>query len=234
MRRRNFFAKKKNSSFLDLVKMVTENTEADETEGLDFDAEESDDDFDAESDDDFDMEDSDDEFDMEEDTDMGDEVTLSIPRDLAMQLMDALQAVIDGGEEVADEDGFDMEDSGDDFDSEEDVDVEDDGEGFDMEDSEGDESFEEDEEEVLGSDQSNVSSSAKGRKGAPSYSKFSKSWDNSKTVKSIFDQTASGEGDPAKGDRGAPSYSKFSKDWDKSKTVKSRFQPNKHYFEIGK
>jgi hypothetical protein len=52
MKKRNFFANKENSSFLNLVKVITENVD-DETEGLDFDADETDDmgdEFDTEED----------------------------------------------------------------------------------------------------------------------------------------------------------------------------------------
>jgi hypothetical protein len=90
-------------------------------------------------------------------------------------------------------------------------------------------------EEVLGSNQSNVAQSTISRNGAPKRSKASTTWNTGKTVKSIFDQTASGEGEPAGTSRdGAPKRSKFGKNWTNSKTVNSRLQPGKHIAEIGK
>ena len=99
--KRNPFAKKSQNSFLNLVGMITESDEMDETEGLDFDDEAEGEDLGEDDFADDDM--GDDEFGTEED---GDTVTLSIPRSLAMELMDALQAVIDG-EEGDDEFGDD-------------------------------------------------------------------------------------------------------------------------------
>ena len=245
--KRNPFAKKSENSFLNLVGMITESDEMDETEGLDFDDEAEGEDLGEDDFADDDM--GDDEFGAEED---GDTVTLSIPRSLAMELMDALQAVIDG-EEGDDEFGGDEfgedDDMGDDeFGTEEDdfggefgdEDEEEQEEGLEEqeEDEEGEEEDKEEaeeDEEVLGSDQSNVAQSTISRNGAPKRSKASTTWNTGKTVKSIFDQTVSHEGEPAGVSRdGAPKRSKFSKSWNNSKTVSSRLQPKKHIFEIGK
>jgi hypothetical protein len=243
--KRNLFAKKSENSFLNLVGMITESDEMDEMEGLDFDDEAEGDDLGEDDFADDDM--SDDEFDTKED---GDTVTLSIPRSLAMELMDALQAVIDseegddefGGEEGDDEFGdeeFSEDDdmSGDDFGSEfgDEDEEEQEQEQEEEEDEEEDKEEAEEDEEVLGSDQSNVAQSTISRNGAPKRSKASTTWNTGKTVKSIFDQTVSHEGEPAGVSRdGAPKRSKFSKSWNNSKTVSSRLQPKKHIFEIGK
>jgi hypothetical protein len=247
--KRNPFAKKSENSFLNLVGMITESDEMDEMEGLDFDDEAEGDDLGEDDFADDDM--GDDEFDTEED---GDTVTLSIPRSLAMELMDALQAVIDseegddefGGEEGDDEfgdDEFGDDEYGDDeFGGEfgdEDEEEQEEGaeeaeEEQEEEQEEGAEEAEEDE-EVLGSDQSNVAQSTISRNGAPKRSKATTTWNTGKTVKSVFDQTVSHEGEPAGVSRdGAPKRSKFSKSWNNSKTVSSRLQPKKHIFEIGK
>ncbi len=237
MKKRNVFAKKNNSSFLNLVKMITENVD-DETEGLDFD----DDEFDTEGED-FDAEgedfDSEDDFGGEEDM-----VSFELPRSAAEQLYDALGVILggDAGEEVS-EDDFDADE---DFGADEDFDMEDDVEAdadadFDDEEEEEEEECDkeeddmEEDEEVLGSNQSNVAQSTVSRNGAPKRSKASTTWNTGKTVKSVFDQTASGEGEPAGVSRdGAPKRSKFSKGWSNSKTVNSRLQPGKHAYEIGK
>ena len=110
------------------------------------------------------------------------------------------------------------------------------GEVIDIVKKNGDEKEVEDEdEEVLGSNQSNVAQSTISRDGAPKRSKANTTWNTGKTVKSVFDQTASGEGEPAGVSReGAPKRSKFSKEPNRSKTVSSRLQPGKHIFEIGK
>lgn len=243
--KRNIFAKNRqgsSNSFLNLVKVITESDDMDETEGLDFE----DDDLGGE--DDFDMEDDDlgeDDFGAEDD---GETITISIPRAHAESLIEALQAALDGGEEeFGDDDEFGgEEDLDDDFGGEDDFggddefgDEDEEEEDETEEDEEGDEDEAEEvdeDEEVLGSDQSNVAQSTISRNGAPKRSKFSKQWDNSKTVKSIFDQTASGEGEPAGTSRdGAPKRSKASGSFNaNSKTVKSRLQPGKHMFEIGK
>ena len=246
MKKRNYFAKKEDSSFLNLVKMITENVD-DETEGLDFDDEAddmsddelgADDEFEAEGEDDFDTEDS------------GDMVSIELPRDVAQQLYDVLGAMLGGDEDMADEDfdaegedDFDAEggdefgaedDMADDFGSEEDEEC-DEMEDKEEEDEEEDEMDVEEDEEVLGSNQSNVAQSTISRDGAPKRSKANTSWNTGKTVKSVFDQTASGEGEPAGTSRdGAPKRSKFSKGWNNSKTVNSRLQPGKHAYEIGK
>lgn len=245
--KRNPFAKKSENSFLNLVGMITESDEMDETEGLDFDDEAEGEDLGEDDFADDDM--GDDEFGAEED---GDTVTLSIPRSLAMELMDALQAVIDGEEGDdefgGDEFGEDDDMSDDEFGTEEDdfggefgdEDEEEQEEGLeeqeeDEEDEEEDKEEAEEDEEVLGSDQSNVAQSTISRNGAPKRSKASTTWNTGKTVKSIFDQTVSHEGEPAGVSRdGAPKRSKFSKSWNNSKTVSSRLQPKKHIFEIGK
>ena len=244
--KRNPFAKKSENSFLNLVGMITESDEMDETEGLDFDDEAEGEDLGEDDFADDDM--GDDEFGAEED---GDTVTLSIPRSLAMELMDALQAVIDGEEgddefgddefgddEFGDEEfGEDDDMSGDDFGGEfgdEDEEEQEQGQEEEEDEEEDKEEAEEDE-EVLGSDQSNVAQSTISRNGAPKRSKASTTWNTGKTVKSIFDQTASHEGEPAGVSRdGAPKRSKFTKSWNNSKTVSSRLQPKKHIFEIGK
>lgn len=242
--KRNLFAKKSENSFLNLVGMITESDDFDETEGLDFDDDAEGEDLGEDDFADDDM--GDDEFDTED----GDTVTLSIPSSLAMELMSALQAVIDSEEgddefgddefgdddELGDTDEFGEENADDaDFGAdEEDEEGEETDEETDEEDAEEAEDFEEDE-EVLGSDQSNVAQSTISRNGAPKRSKASTTWNTGKTVKSIFDQTASGEGEPAGVSRdGAPKRSKFSKSWNNSKTVNSRLQPKKHIFEIGK
>lgn len=240
MKKRNPFAKKSQGSFLNLVSMITESDEFDETEGLDFDDETEGADDDFGGDDDF----ADDEFEGEGEDD-GDTVTLSIPRSLAMELMDALQAVIDGEEgddEFADDEFGDDEFADDEMSDDE---MSDDVEEMEEEEIEEEEEDEEDEmeeveqadedEEVLGSNQSNVAQSTISRNGAPKRSKASTTWNTGKTVKSIFDQTASGEGEPAGTSRdGAPKRSKFGKSWTNSKTVNSRLQPGKHIAEIGK
>lgn len=244
--KRNPFAKKSENSFLNLVGMITESDEMDETEGLDFDDEAEGEDLGEDDFADDDM--GDDEFGAEED---GDTVTLSIPRSLAMELMDALQAVIDGEEgddEFGDDDfggeefGEDDDMSGDDFsgefgdeDEEEQEQEQEQEEEEEEEDEEEDKEEAEEDEEVLGSDQSNVAQSTISRNGAPKRSKASTTWNTGKTVKSIFDQTVSHEGEPAGVSRdGAPKRSKFTKNWNNSKTVSSRLQPKKHIFEIGK
>ena len=250
--KRNPFAKKSENSFLNLVGMITESDEMDETEGLDFDDEAEGEDLGEDDFADDDM--GDDEFDTEED---GDTVTLSIPRSLAMELMDALQAVIDGeegddelgAEEGDDEFGDDDEFAdGDEFGDDDDEFADDDEFSGDFGDEDEEEQEEEQEEqkeeqkeeaeedeEVLGSDQSNVAQSTISRDGAPKRSKASTTWNTGKTVKSIFDQTVSHEGEPAGVSRdGAPKRSKFTKSWNNSKTVSSRLQPKKHIFEIGK
>lgn len=225
IKKRNPFAKKSQGSFLNLVSMITESDDFDETEGLDFDDETEGDDF---ADDDFADDELDDEFDSEDD---GDTVTLSIPRSLAMELMDALQSVIDG-EEGDDEFGDDEFDD-DEFGSDDEADDE-------FGDSEVDEMEEtadeaEEDEEVLGSDQSMVAQSTISRKGAPTRSKASTTWNTGKTVKSIYDTTASGEGDAVTVSDGAPKRSKFTTQPDRSGTVrKTRIQPGKHMFQIGK
>lgn len=234
IKKRNPFAKKSQGSFLNLVSMITESDDFDETEGLDFDDETEGDDF---ADDDFaDDELGDDEFDSEDD---GDTVTLSIPRSLAMELMDALQSVIDGEE-------GDDEFSDDEFDDETDDEFADDEFAPEDEEDEMEEEAEEDEmeenvdeaeedEEVLGSDQSMVAQSTISRKGAPTRSKASTTWNTGKTVKSIYDTTASGEGDAVTVSDGAPKRSKFTTQPDRSGTVrKTRIQPGKHMFQIGK
>lgn len=249
--KRNPFAKKSENSFLNLVGMITESDEMDETEGLDFDDEAEGEDLGEDDFADDDM--GDDEFDTEED---GDTVTLSIPRSLAMELMNALQAVIDGEEgddelgedEFGDDDdefGGDDEFANDDLDDDEFGDDDEFSGEFGDEDEEESEKAEQDDEEtpeeaeedeeVLGSDQSNVAQSTISRDGAPKRSKASTTWNTGKTVKSIFDQTVSHEGEPAGVSRdGAPKRSKFTKSWNNSKTVSSRLQPKKHIFEIGK
>ena len=242
MKKRNPFAKKSQGSFLNLVSMITESDEFDETEGLDFDDETEGADDDFGGDDDF----ADDEFETEGEDD-GETVTLSIPRSLAMELMDALQAVIDG--EEGDDEFGDDEFADDEFEGDDDF-ADDEFEGDDVEEMEEDEMEEVDQddedqdeelsqadedEEVLGSNQSNVAQSTISRNGAPKRSKASTTWNTGKTVKSIFDQTVSGEGEPAGTSRdGAPKRAKFNKNWTNSKTVNSRLQPGKHIAEIGK
>ena len=250
MKKRNFFANKENSSFLNLVKVITENID-DETEGLDFDDEADDMGEDTTGEDDFGAEDDmgDDEFADE----AGDEVTLTLPRDVAQTLYDMLGEML-GGEDMG-EDDFGAEDdmgddefadeAGDDFGAEDDVEDEmfpEDEEDAEEEDAEEEEAecedkkkMSEEDEEVLGSDMSNVAQSTISRQGAPKRSKANTSWNTGKTVKSVFDQTVSHEGEPAGVNRdGAPKRSKFSKEPNRSKTVSSRFQPGKHAFEIGK
>ena len=234
MKKRNPFAKKSQGSFLNLVSMITESDEFDETEGLDFDDETEGADDDFGGDDDF----ADDEFEGEGEDD-GDTVTLSIPRSLAMELMDALQAVIDGeeGDDEFADDEFGDDEFGDDEMSDDVEEMEE--EEMEEEEDEEDEMEEveqaDEDEEVLGSNQSNVAQSTISRNGAPKRSKASTTWNTGKTVKSIFDQTASGEGEPAGTSRdGAPKRSKFGKNWTNSKTVNSRLQPGKHIAEIGK
>lgn len=244
MKKRNYFANKENSSFLNLVKMITENVD-DETEGLDFDDETEGDDFDTEGDD-FDAEGDDLEDDMSDDAD-GDMVSIELPRDVAQQLYDVLGMML-GGEEGDDLEGDDefADEEGDDFDAEGDEgdEMADEFEEFGADEEEEDEDeecdeendkAEEEDEEVLGSDQSNVAQSTISRNGAPKRSKANTSWNTGKTVKSVFDQTVSHEGEPAGTSRdGAPKRSKFTKGWNNSKTVNSRLQPNKHIAEIGK
>ena len=231
MKKHNFFAKKDDSSFLKLVQQITESVD-DETEGLDFEDEADDfeaEDFDAEGEDDFGGEEE-----MDDET-----VTISIPRSAAMTLIDALQAVIgeteDIDDEMSDDEFADDEMADDEFGAEDDVDAE---EFEEMEDEECDtEEVDEvdEDEEVLGSNQSAVAQSTISRDGAPKRSKANTSWNTGKTVKSVFDQTASGEGEPAGVSRdGAPKRSKLSKGWNNSKTVSSRIQPGKHIMEIGK
>ena len=240
MKKRNIFANKEDSSFLNLVKMITENVQ-DETEGLDFDD-------DAEADElEVDGDDFDSEMDDEMDDESGDTVSIELPREVAQQLYDVLGAMLDGGEDDFDaDDDFGAED---DLDTDEDFDADDDfdsetasaDDDFDSEEAEECQTDDEDEdemeedEEVLGSNQSNVAQSTISRNGAPKRSKANTSWNTGKTVKSVFDQTASGEGEPAGVSRdGAPKRSKFSKGWNNSKTVNSRLQPGKHAYEIGK
>ena len=240
MKKRNIFANKEDSSFLNLVKMITENVQ-DETEGLDFDD-------DAEADElEVDGDDFDSEMDDEMDDESGDTVSIELPREVAQQLYDVLGAMLDGGEDDFDaDDDFGAED---DLDTDEDFDADDDfdsetasaDDDFDSEEAEECQTDDEDEdemeedEEVLGSNQSNVAQSTISRNGAPKRSKANTSWNTGKTVKSVFDQTASGEGEPAGVSRdGAPKRSKFSKGWNNSKTVNSRLQPGKHAYEIDK
>lgn len=242
MKKRNIFAKKEDSSFLNLVKMITENVQ-DETEGLDFDD-------DAEADElEVDGDDFDGEMDDELDDESGDTVSIELPREVAQQLYDVLGMMLGGSEDDFDadddfdaEDDFDTDDdfdsetasADDDFDSEEAEECQTDDEDEDEEEDEEEDEMEEDE-EVLGSNQSNVAQSTVSRNGAPKRSKASTTWNTGKTVKSVFDQTASGEGEPAGVSRdGAPKRSKFSKGWNNSKTVNSRLQPGKHAYEIGK
>ena len=246
MKKRNYFANKESSSFLNLVKMITENVD-DETEGLDF--EDSSEDMDVE-DDDFDSDSLED--DMSEEAD-GDMVSIELPREVAQQLYDVLGMMLGDKESDNLEDAdFDVEDEDADFDVEDedaDFDVEDEDADFDSDDEMADEfeefdadkeadeetEIEEEDEEVLGSDQSNVAQSTISRDGAPKRSKANTSWNTGKTVKSVFDQTVSHEGEPAGTSRdGAPKRSKFSKEPNRSKTVSSRLQPGKHIFEIGK
>ena len=238
MKKHNFFANKEKSSFLNLVKVITENID-DETEGLDFDDE-------AEG-----MEDdmAEDDFGMEDDMAEDDMVSIELPRSVAEQLYDVLGAMLGTTDEADDdtaEDEFaddEMGDEyGDDFESEENFEDEE----FESEELEGEEEEEEEEEEcdedvaeedeeVLGSDMGNVAQSTISRQGAPKRSKANTSWNTGKTVKSVFDQTVSHEGEPAGVNRdGAPKRSKFSKEPNRSKTVSSRLQPGKHAFEIGK
>ena len=232
MKMHNFFAKKDDSSFLKLVQQITESVD-DETEGFDFDDEA--DDFDAEGD-----AGADDEFDGEEEMD-DETVTISIPRSAAMTLIEALQAVIgeteEADDEFADEDIADEDIADDEFESEDEADADEFEEfGMDEEDEECDNEEEvEEDEEVLGSAQSTIAQSTVSRDGAPKRSKASTTWNTGATVKSVFDQTASGEGEPAGVTRdGAPKRSKLSKGWSNSKTVSSRIQPGKHIMEIGK
>lgn len=252
MKKRNIFANKENSSFLNLVKVITESID-DETEGLDFedDAEGMEDDM---ADDDFGAED-----DMAADDEMGDEdmVSFELPRSVAEQLYDVLGSILGGGEEELGDDEFGddemaddefaPEDEGDDFGMEDETEDEmfpEDEEEEDSEDAEEDaeeceeddkDEFAEEDEEVLGSNMSNVAQSTISRDGAPKRSKANTTWNTGKTVKSVFDQTVSHEGEPAGVNRdGAPKRSKFSKEPNRSKTVSSRLQPGKHAFEIGK
>lgn len=221
MKKRNYFANKKNSSFLNLVKMITENVD-DETEGLDFDDEAEADDFEA--DDDFDTEGDDFEDDMGEEED-GDMVSIELPHEVAQQLYDVIGTML-GGEEADDleADDFDAEDSDDNT-----------ADKFEEFGADEEDTAEDEDEEVLGSDQSNVAQSTISRNGAPKRSKANTSWNTGKTVKSVFDQTASGEGEPAGTSRdGAPKRSKFSRGWNNAKMVNSRLQPGKHIAEIGK
>lgn len=242
MKKRNPFANKQGSSFLSLVQRITEGFEGDETEGLDIDDE-------ADVEDTSDDIDADTEFDSEDDFGGDDEtVTIDIPKSLAQQLITALQAVVDSDDSFDVEDDIDFDDadldSEDDFDAEgDDLDLDDDeyapAEDEEMEEEEDEEEEEledaEEDEEVLGSDQSNVAQSTVSRNGAPKRSKASTTWNTGKTVKSVFDQTVSKEGEPAGTSRdGAPKRSKFTKSWNTSKTVNSRLQPKKHIMEIGK
>lgn len=244
MKKRNYFANKENSSFLNLVKMITENVD-DETEGLDFDDETEGDDFDTEGDD-FDAEGDDLEDDMGEDVD-GDMVSIELPRDVAQQLYDVLGMMLggeegddlEGDDEFADEEGADFDTEGEEGDEMadefEEFGADEEEEDEDEECDEENDKAEEEDEEVLGSDQSNVAQSTISRNGAPKRSKANTSWNTGKTVKSVFDQTVSHEGEPAGTSRdGAPKRSKFTKGWNNSKTVNSRLQPNKHIAEIGK
>ena len=231
MKKRNPFANKQGSSFLSLVQRITEGYEGDETEGLDLDDE-------ADVEDTSDDIDTDDVFDAEDDFGADDEtVTIDIPKSLAQQLITALQAVVDSDDSFDGEDDVDFDDA--DLEGEDDFDAE--GDDLDLDDDEyapaEDEELEdaEEDEEVLGSDQSNVAQSTVSRNGAPKRSKASTTWNTGKTVKSVFDQTVSKEGEPAGTSRdGAPKRSKFSKSWNTSKTVNSRLQPKKHIMEIGK
>jgi hypothetical protein len=131
-----------------------------------------------------------------------------------------------------------MDTEGDDFDFGGDEEMSDDADADEFEETEEEDECDKDaeeDEEVLGSNQSNVAQSTVSRNGAPKRSKANTSWNTGKTVKSVFDQTASGEGEPAGVSRdGAPKRSKFSKGWNNSKTVSSRLQPSKHIMEIGK
>lgn len=248
MKKRNYFANKENSSFLNLVKMITENVD-DETEGLDFDDEAEGDDFESEGDD-FDTEGDDLEDDMSEDVDGEDVVSIELPREVAQQLYDVLGMMLGGeeGDDLSDDEFGDEGDEfgdeeGDDFAPEGDDETADEFEEFGAEEEEDEDEecdeeedkTEEEDEEVLGSDQSNVAQSTISRNGAPKRSKANTSWNTGKTVKSVFDQTVSHEGEPAGTSRdGAPKRSKFTKGWNNSKTVNSRLQPNKHIAEIGK
>ena len=246
MKKRNPFANKQGSSFLSLVQRITEGYEGDETEGLDFDedtdTEDTSDDInldDVAADDEFE---SDDEFGSDEET-----VTIDIPKSLAQQLITALQAVVDSEDDVDFEDtdlesdelesDDDFEAADDDFEPADDDDFEPAEDEEDAEEEEEEDEIEdaEEDEEVLGSNQSNVAQSTVSRNGAPKRSKASTSWNTGKTVKSVFDQTVSHEGEPAGTSRdGAPKRSKFSKNWNNSKTVSSRLQPGKHIMEVGK
>ena len=234
MKKRNPFANKQGSSFLSLVQRITEGFEGDETEGLDFDDE-------ADMEDTSDDIDADTDFDSEDDFGGDDEtVTIDIPKSLAQQLITALQAVV-GDDDIEDDVDFDdaeLDSEGDDLDLEDDefAPAEDEEEEMEEEEDEEEEMEEaEEDEEVLGSDQSNVAQSTVSRNGAPKRSKASTTWNTGKTVKSVFDQTVSKEGEPAGTSRdGAPKRSKFTKSWNTSKTVNSRLQPKKHIMEIGK
>lgn len=245
MKKRNIFANAKGNSFLNMVKFITESVD-DETEGLDFEGDEmADDEFGDdmgdEMEDDFGAEDD---FGGEEEGDM---VTLELPRDVAQSLYDVLGAMLgsEGEDDLEGEDDFGgEEDFGDDeFGAEDDMSDEfapedEEEEAEEEEDEECDEEeddVEEEDEEVLGSNQSNVAQSTISRDGAPKRSKANTTWNTGKTVKSVFDQTVSHEGEPAGTSRdGAPKRSKFSKEPNRSKTVSSRLQPGKHIFEIGK
>lgn len=231
MKKHNFFAKKDESSFLKLVKQITESVD-DETEGFDFDDEA--DDLETE---DMDAETETDDFGGEEEMD-DETVTISIPRSAAMTLIDALQAVIGETEEGDDFEDEDTDTEGDDFDFGDDEEMSDDADADEFEETEEEDECDKDaeeDEEVLGSNQSNVAQSTISRDGAPKRSKANTSWNTGKTVRSVFDQTASGEGEPAGVSRdGAPKRSKLIKGWNNSKTVSSRLQPGKHIMEIGK
>ena len=248
MKKRNIFANAKNNTFLNMVKFITESAE-DETEGLDFEDDMSDD----MADDEFASEDMDDDFGAEDDmaTDEdSDMVTLELPRDVAQSLYDVLGTMLggeteddlegeddfSGEEDFGDDDEFGAEnDMSDEFapeDEEEEAEEEEDEE---CDETEEEDDVEEEDEEVLGSNQSNVAQSTISRDGAPKRSKANTTWNTGKTVKSVFDQTVSHEGEPAGTSRdGAPKRSKFSKEPNRSKTVSSRLQPGKHIFEIGK
>ena len=228
----------KGVSFLGLVKQISESTD-DETEGLDFDDEDltdetpSDDNLDDFEDYD-DMEDYDEEPTEDEDT-----VTVTISKAAAKELIEVLKAVIDeeSDDELEDDLADDeLEDDLADDESEDDIDSEDDSdEGIeeeeeDMEDTE-DEAEEKEEEEL------DMSSSAKpagvDRNGAPKRSKANTSWNTGKTVKSVYDKTASGEGEPAGVSRdGAPKRSKANTSWNNSKTVNSKLTPPKNIFDL--
>ena len=229
----------KNISFLGLVKQFSEGTDS-ETDGLDFDDSDADMDVDTDDELDDDLEDADIETGMS-----GDEVTITLPVDVAQQLIDVLQAAIGGSTDDELEDD-ELED-----DSEDDT-LEDDSEGDTLEDDSFDEEeesiddsmseeeeededmAEEDEEELHTGTSSSVTPAGVSRQGSPKISKSNKGWNTGKTVKSVFDKTASGEGTPAGvGRDGAPKRSKSTGGWYKDKTVRgSKLNPPKNIFDL--